>query len=207
MEPKAEYGWMITQDRWRRGDQHWNEGVGWEHCSFFNSENCSRPRRRKIVAPEGWRIVPLDEIPTPDCNGFLCCFVAGKWSDSWFNVVTRCFEHIPANKLVSENPEILAIATPAKVDYAVNDASKMPAPPVAISRLVEKDAINPSHYKSHPSGVECIQVTEHMTFNIGNVVKYCWRNGLKGETPAIQDLKKAAWYLNREIEKLTKETK
>lgn len=63
-----------------------------------------------------------------------------------------------------------------------------------------KDAINPSHYKSHPSGVQCIEVTEHMNFCLGNAMKYIWRAGLKGD--AIEDLKKARWYLEREIERL-----
>lgn len=64
------------------------------------------------------------------------------------------------------------------------------------------DPINPAHYKSHPSGVECIVVTRHMSFNIGNVIKYLWRAGLKDQTPTLQDLKKAAWYLNDEIKRL-----
>ena len=58
---------------------------------------------------------------------------------------------------------------------------------------------HPKHYTSHPSGIECIQVTEHMGFNLGNAVKYVWRADLKGK--AIEDLKKAAWYIQREIEK------
>lgn len=58
---------------------------------------------------------------------------------------------------------------------------------------------NPKHYNSHPSGVECIQIAEHYNFNIGNVIKYLWRAGLKHD--AIVDLKKAAWYLDREIQK------
>lgn len=76
------------------------------------------------------------------------------------------------------------------------------------------DAVNhPFHYTSHPSGVECITVTEHMGFNVGNAIKYLWRAGLKdGPSPAagngqeqhLQDLKKAAWYVNREIERIGK---
>lgn len=58
---------------------------------------------------------------------------------------------------------------------------------------------NPTHYTEHPSGIECIQVTEHMGFNLGNAVKYIWRCDLKRD--AIEDLKKAVWYLNREISK------
>jgi len=59
---------------------------------------------------------------------------------------------------------------------------------------------HPAHYLAHPSGVECITITEHMGFNLGNVVKYVWRADLKGD--AIEDLKKARWYLTREIERL-----
>lgn len=65
-----------------------------------------------------------------------------------------------------------------------------------------KDKINPDHYKSHPSGVECIEITRHMSFNCGNAVKYIWRNGLKDGNPSVQELKKAAWYLNDEIKRL-----
>ena len=42
-----------------------------------------------------------------------------------------------------------------------------------------KDRINPDYYKSHPSGVECIDITRHYCFSIGNAIKYLWRAGLK----------------------------
>jgi hypothetical protein len=61
---------------------------------------------------------------------------------------------------------------------------------------------HPKHYTSHPSGVECIQITEHMGFNLGNAIKYIWRADLKEHT--IEDLRKAAWYINREIAKRIK---
>lgn len=57
---------------------------------------------------------------------------------------------------------------------------------------------NPKHYNLHPSGVECITVTEHFNFNIGNAIKYLWRSDHKN---GLEDLKKAAWYINREIAK------
>ena len=63
---------------------------------------------------------------------------------------------------------------------------------------------HPEHYTSHPSGVECIQVTEHMNFCIGNAIKYLWRAGLKGD--AMQDLRKAQWYVAREIQRLERTT-
>ncbi|MEU0952825.1 DUF3310 domain-containing protein [Streptomyces niveus] len=58
--------------------------------------------------------------------------------------------------------------------------------------------VSPPHYTSHPSGVECIQVTEHMDFLTGNIFKYLWRMNSKHETP-IEDLKKAKFYLDRLI--------
>jgi len=68
--------------------------------------------------------------------------------------------------------------------------------------MADHDAVNhPSHYTAHPSGVECIDITRHMNFNLGNVMKYIWRNGLKDGVPDLEDLEKAAWYLNDEIEK------
>ena len=65
------------------------------------------------------------------------------------------------------------------------------------------DMVNhPVHYVSHPSGIETIQITEHMNFCLGNAIKYIMRSELKGKQ--IEDLKKAVWYLNREIERLEK---
>lgn len=60
------------------------------------------------------------------------------------------------------------------------------------------DAINhPRHYTSHPAGIECIDVIEHFPCNVANAVKYLWRCGLKGDR--IEDLRKALWYMEREI--------
>ena len=63
------------------------------------------------------------------------------------------------------------------------------------------DPVNhPKHYTSHPSGVECITITRHMPFNIGNAIKYLWRAGQKDSE--IQDLEKAVWYIKDEIQRL-----
>ena len=62
-----------------------------------------------------------------------------------------------------------------------------------------EDTTNPSHYRSHPSGIECIQVTQSMSFCLGNAVKYIWRADLKNNDGGVEDLKKAAWYINREL--------
>lgn len=64
------------------------------------------------------------------------------------------------------------------------------------------DNINPAHYRGHPSGIECIVVVEHMNFNVGNAIKYLWRTELKG---GLEDLKKAQWYIAREIARKERE--
>lgn len=66
-------------------------------------------------------------------------------------------------------------------------------------QLTKHDPVNnPKHYTAHPSGVECIEITRHMGFNLGNAMKYIWRCDLKGKD--IQDLEKAVFYLQDEIE-------
>ena len=55
------------------------------------------------------------------------------------------------------------------------------------------------HYKSHPSGIECTQITDHMCFNLGNALERIWRCDKK--LNAIEDLRKAKWYIEREIAK------
>lgn len=74
------------------------------------------------------------------------------------------------------------------------------------------DNVNhPKHYTSDPSGIECIEITKHRDFCIGNAIKYLWRAGLKQEEgmtdtqKMIEDLQKAIWYINEEIDMLRKE--
>lgn len=72
------------------------------------------------------------------------------------------------------------------------------------------DNVNhPSHYNSHPSGIECIEIARHHNFNIGNTIKYLWRAGLKSEEgmedtdKQVEDLNKAIWYIQDEIKRIT----
>lgn len=69
------------------------------------------------------------------------------------------------------------------------------------------DKISPEYYKNHPSGVECIDITRHYCFDIGNAIKYLWRAGLKQEGytsigKEIEDLHKAIWYIEDRIKQL-----
>lgn len=62
---------------------------------------------------------------------------------------------------------------------------------------VKNDPINPNHYKTN-SGIECIDITKHFTYTLGNAIKYAWRAGKKDNL--LQDLEKCLWYLNVTIE-------
>ena len=63
------------------------------------------------------------------------------------------------------------------------------------------DNVNhPKHYTNHPSGVEAIEITEHFNFNKGNAIKYIWRSSDKGKE--VEDLRKARWYIDREIARI-----
>jgi hypothetical protein len=65
------------------------------------------------------------------------------------------------------------------------------------------DHVNhPAHYTSHPSGIECIDITRHYDFAIGCAIKYLWRAGLKAENTEIEDLKKAIFYINDKIKQI-----
>jgi hypothetical protein len=70
---------------------------------------------------------------------------------------------------------------------------------------VNDNVNHPQHYCKHPSGVECIEITEHYDFCVGNAIKYLWRAGLKSDSgmtdkeKQIEDLRKAIWYIEREI--------
>lgn len=72
----------------------------------------------------------------------------------------------------------------------------------------ESSVNHPTHYNQHPSGIECIDIVRHYDFNIGNVIKYIWRAGLKHEKgmnnrdKQIEDMEKAMFYLKDEIEML-----
>lgn len=74
-----------------------------------------------------------------------------------------------------------------------------------INEIIKDNVNHPSHYTSHPSGIECITITQHHDFCIGNAIKYLWRAGLKKDADKsdiekeIEDLEKARWYINQKI--------
>lgn len=87
---------------------------------------------------------------------------------------------------------------------AVGEALGQHVEPPAEPKEVPNFINHPPHYNWHPAGIECIDVVEHMGFNVGNAIKYLWRAGEKGSP--IEDLKKSEWYIAREIQRRTKLT-
>jgi ribosomal protein L21E len=64
---------------------------------------------------------------------------------------------------------------------------------------------HPSHYTWLPNGLEVIDLAEHLNFSRGNAVKYIARAGHKDAATELEDLKKARWYIDREIQRIEKE--
>ncbi|WP_218829071.1 DUF3310 domain-containing protein [Burkholderia sp. HI2714] len=121
-------------------------------------------------------------------------------SEGYIPMTHHTLPQIPALSLdatIAHEAGRLHIDTP-RLKVGTWDEPKKAAPSVAVT------PINPSHYRSHPSGIECIQITQHMGFNLGNAVKYIWRCDLKHD--AIEDLKKAKWYIEKEIAKREAQT-
>jgi hypothetical protein len=114
-----------------------------------------------------------------------------RCKDPWLvflgNIVTVC--HIGSEAYEGFNIE------ETEYGYLAKDFE-----PVVDVTSTKDDAVNhPKHYTSK-KGIECIQVTEQFNFNKGNAIKYVWRSGEKGNE--VEDLKKAKWYIDREIEGL-----
>ena len=114
---------------------------------------------------------------------------AHKWL-VWDKKVSRNFLFIDNGRFV------------ASMDTPFDLVEEVHAPDAVETAAPTDDPTNPAHYRSHPSGVECIQITEHMNFCRGNAIKYIWRADEKGNP--IENLEKAIWYLNREISRIRK---
>ena len=117
-------------------------------------------------------------------------------------------------KTKSRNMDILA----AKLVQAKNDiygfiynslVKRDGAKPITTFYTETHNSVNhPTHYCSHPSGIECIDIARYYCFSIGNAIKYLWRAGLKKDasltnnSKEIEDLNKAIWYIKDRIKQL-----
>lgn len=104
------------------------------------------------------------------------------------------------------NPDSRVVAYPVGQPYAIYDKSKYKyeIDNGSIKILENSDSVsNPSHYvHGWSNGAEVIDLTEHLSFCAGNVVKYVCRAGRKDPDKHVEDLEKARWYLDREIERV-----
>lgn len=105
--------------------------------------------------------------------------------------------------------------------FSVPSLKFEPKPPVSpgtvqpvgtTGKEIDPEGVNhPAHYNQDPSGVECIDIVRHRNFNVGNAIKYLWRNGLKtdvygdSKSKQINDLEKAIFYIKDEIQRLKDE--
>lgn len=117
------------------------------------------------------------------------------------NLIERSIDELSRPSIVA-NPTVItvrAMLAQFLEDNPISDTLQVP----------QNDMVNhPQHYTSHPSGVECIDITRHYCFSIGSAIKYLWRAGLKKDASLtdnqkeIEDLNKAIWYIKDRIKQL-----
>jgi Protein of unknwon function (DUF3310) len=128
--------------------------------------------------------------------------MSGQMRDFHCNNCKRNFELFLRPKHCPEciSKDFIELDSRANIENNIEDIM------LAISPIKNKynDPVNhPKHYAAHPSGVECITITEGFNFCLGNAIKYIWRAGLKSNNK-MEDLNKAKWYIDREIENINK---
>ena len=115
------------------------------------------------------------------------------------------------NESIKNIKDSYVITDSDRVISAENCYSSFKDLQTAILQSAKKDKVNhPPHYTwlKDKCGIEVIDITRHMNFNLGNAIKYILRSGKKDEIgyetiqKAIEDLQKASWYLNDEIKRL-----
>jgi len=163
------------------------------------------PSHRRIEQTKGWVLVSVDveEKEKPVFNvgdkvRTLCAY-AYLWKEGEEGVI----QHVGASGTEHQ------VYFPGQNDWWWLEASKLELIEEEVNDFDPVDNVNhPAHYTNDPSGVECIEITRHRNFNIGNAIKYLWRAGLKqdsnlsAQAKEIEDLKKAVFYIQDEIAKL-----
>lgn len=98
---------------------------------------------------------------------------------------------------------IIAKIARGELDEAIEHVTKQLEREDAAREKLDDPVNHPSHYNQY-NGIEVIQLTEQMNFNRGNAVKYICRAGFKAPEKELEDLRKARWYLDREIDRVLK---
>ncbi|MCC2279539.1 DUF3310 domain-containing protein [Streptomyces sp. ET3-23] len=121
-------------------------------------------------------------------NGGALCFTDDE--------LMPAVESNPGRRLLNETGGLaLGVDT-----YKAQEVMKAALSPSSSLAPPTSTVNHPAHYTSHPSGIECIEITKHMNFPLGNAIKYLWRADLKGN--AVEDLEKAKRYIEIEIERI-----
>ena len=103
-----------------------------------------------------------------------------------------------------------------EIEYSIPTQQFIHCFDVFKNNMTKQDRVNhPSHYTwlKDLCGIEVIDITRHMNFNLGNVIKYTLRAGHKSEEGLsdkqkhIEDLKKALFYIKDEIKRLEEKEK
>lgn len=155
------------------------------------------------------------QVPPEEFDRHLAEHAVPGYVDPASHTLADASYALEQERVAAERAKIPTYRTePPVVDFAGLDDVLSPYYVPQPKYFTVGDPVNPAHYKSDPSGVECITITRHRNFNVGNAIKYLWRAGLKGADTAIlndtnaatiTDLKKAAWYIQDEISRLEKE--
>lgn len=143
------------------------------------------------------------EIPNEQRARFLCETGTTNWAAVLIEELAEAVQAAEDHDVTGLRAELVQIAAVAVAWVeAVDRRTGRGAGPKDLHSFgddaVRDGETNPAHYVDH--GVDCITIARHMSFNLGNALKYIWRAGKKG--PAITDLRKAAWYIADEIKRL-----
>lgn len=161
-------------------------------------------RKGKVINNDWYRCVKSikDQLFGDDCSEY---YHSNSIIDS---VKKEGYTEITLSDWIAANPEKKEDAELNKI-YNLEGFVKLENKECVIPEELNKmkspqfDPINkPKHYNSHPSGIECIEITQHHDFCTGNAIKYLWRQGLKDGENSVTDLKKAVWYIERKIKQI-----
>ena len=199
----------------------------WDAEILWSSEH-KEPIQQEYLnkTSEGWKLIVLEDGQTEDENLIRVPDGAERYAkDSMFghkrtdfykenavyidNMWMRCnFSHADGEILWQRLPEFKASSGEQLTRHAellgVKGSNKTDDElREELLAILSHDNVNkPSHYCSHPSRIECIEITRHHDFAIGNAIKYLWRAGLKDSENEVQDLEKAIFYIKDKINQI-----
>lgn len=141
------------------------------------------PKARGYFIPSGTRVTRVEkrrhELTTGHGSGFNLYDADGSWRG---------------------NTDILLEAGISARDFPIPDAKVETETEDEVNEPSSDAVEHPAHYTAYP--VEVIELTEHLNFCRGNAVKYIARAGLKDPATETEDLRKARWYIDRELERI-----